>query len=431
MSGLDWFEEVNHDYPLLGIQLHIRLGDLHDPPDKSGLLNTTADMMLRGAGTLDRAAFSERVEALGGHLEIALTRESLVIDGEVLTRLSDEWFDLLELALFSPVFDAAELQRYVQQSASALSDLADSDEALGSIAYHRALLAPDPKSRCVKGTLSSLEQLTIDDLKACHETLIQRDRLLLGVCGNVTEGVRSRLRKLLEAIPQGRFIDSAPVDISKVDAFDIWLVDKPARTQCQLFLGTLAPVIGDMAYPGLTIGTTAFGGMFTSRFSQEIREKRGWSYAAWAAYTARADIGWWTLRCFPSTEHALRTLDVASTMVDQLVELGLTEAEHAFAVDTLVASFSFQVQTHKRRMEDTLLLRLLRRPHDAMSKWQETLRSTTLTTANACLRSLAWPKATCVMVGDADHLQSRLQGWSRSVSVRCTTPEKVLADIWE
>ena len=72
MDSLDWLEYPNNDYPIVGLQLHLLLGDYTDPPGKEGLLSTTAAMMLRGAGPFDRAAFSEHLERLGGHLDLSL-----------------------------------------------------------------------------------------------------------------------------------------------------------------------------------------------------------------------------------------------------------------------------------------------------------------------------------------------------------------------
>ena len=175
---------------------------------------------------------------------------------------------------------------------------------------------------------------------------------------------------------------------------------------------------------------TAFGGIFTSRISQEIREKRGWSYAAWATYMARADIGWWTARTFPSNDHAFETLCVMCDMLDALQADGLQSEEYRYAADTLIASAAFKLQTDKRRLEDAINLFLLKQPSDTTEKWPEIIRSTPLDSVNKALEKLQWPQAACVLVGDAKSLESSLLNWPRAPRIHRMTPDDIIYDRW-
>jgi zinc protease len=359
-----------------------------------------------------------------------LTRETVAIDGEFLSRLSEDWFDLLELALFSPRFDEAEFNQCVEQSIDELQESTDSDEGLGALAFHRALMTPDKRAIPMKGTPESLKRITLEDIRYCHTQLTQRGRLLIGACGDINDYVQSRLERLEETFPESQPASISTSSASTVSDFDLWLVHKPNRTQFQMFLGSLAPAVHSTNYVGLTIGMSAFGGMFTSRLSQEIREKRGWSYAAWASYVARADIGWWTARTFPSNEHAFQTLVTMSDMLDALQAKGLTQDEYEYAVDTLVAGFAFRLQTDKQHLEDAINLRLLNQPSETTENWPETVKNTSLGSVNKALTSFEWPRAVCVMVGNADIIEKSTRDWSRKPQVRRISPEDILFDRW-
>jgi zinc protease len=67
----------------------------------------------------------------------------------------------------------------------------------------------------------------------------------------------------------------------------VLVVDKPERTQAQLYLGRLAASGHAPDALALWLGVTAFGGTFTSQFTREVRDVRGWSYSAYAEFARR------------------------------------------------------------------------------------------------------------------------------------------------
>ena len=62
----------------------------------------------------------------------------------------------------------------------------------------------------------------------------------------------------------------------------ILLVDRPGAVQTNIRMGGPAIARTDPQYPALALAVTVFGGYFTSRLNDNIREQKGYTYGAHA-----------------------------------------------------------------------------------------------------------------------------------------------------
>jgi zinc protease len=132
-------------------------------------------------------------------------------------RAFDRGFELLAEAVLRPAFTPDVVERTRERVISSLSEGgANVDEAI-----ERTIAAEiyrgHPYAPPDKGTVESLRNLTIDDLRAHHQSLLQGARLLVVVVGRVDPAdVRRKVRAAFGQIPAG---DSLDVEVP-VLAFD-------------------------------------------------------------------------------------------------------------------------------------------------------------------------------------------------------------------
>ena len=185
------------------------------------------------------------------------------------------------------------------------------------------------------------------------------------------------------------------------------IVDKPDRTQTQIYLGQVGVRMTDSSFFPLYLGNYAFGGnTFSARLMVEIRVKRGWSYGATSAFRFGTQPRSWSAHLFPASKDAPNALTETLKLVDDLRINGITQDEFAFAQRSLVNSSGFMYNTPQKRVENKLLERTLNLPDGFMISYGPELSKLTLSQVNSALKDFIQPgKVAIEVLGTAKDLK--------------------------
>src|SRR5215207_1494457 len=114
-----WFVQ-DATVPLIAMEYAFSGGAAQDPSGKAGVGNMVAGLLDEGSGDLDSKTFHERLERRAIELSFSSTRDYFRGSLRMLKDNKDEAFDLLQMALTSPHFDAADVERIRAQVLSGL-----------------------------------------------------------------------------------------------------------------------------------------------------------------------------------------------------------------------------------------------------------------------------------------------------------------------
>lgn len=162
----------------------------------------------------------------------------------------------------------------------------------------------------------------------------------------------------------------------------VLLVDKPERSQNQILVGHLAVPTGHADLFALDVVNTIFGGTFTARMNQEIRDDRGLSYSAYSYVEADRFVGTFTAWTFPERANAMKTVDLVVAMLEKLDKEPLTAREVEFAKKYLMESYAFRIDTPDDLLTEAMRAELNGLPPDFLAKWPERIAAVTLEDAN-------------------------------------------------
>lgn len=386
------------DYPYATLQLYFVEGSLTDPHGKEGLLYLTSQMLMRGTASYTQQELAEEIEVLGGGLDVSVGREHVVIEGDTLSRNLERFGELLREALGRPSFPQEEIDKLRRQTIAEIDERRDNDEELARHLFYQVLFQPDVSARPVRGTPESLRRISREDIVRCYERVFVTANLLVGAAGHVAADDLSALLDSRLALPVGEARPDHTFDIRDPEHVRVVLVDKPGRTQSQVFFGHSTLDATDPDYYPLLVGSTIYGGTFTARLSQEIREKRGWSYGAYSYLQARRHTGSFVVRFYPATADTAQALELALEMQRQLIDDGVDDEEVAFAKSYLVNHFPFRLQTPRKRLDEMLRVRLLGLPEDTTERFVERIEAVTTVQINHALRRHLKSSALTVMV---------------------------------
>jgi zinc protease len=368
---------VSQSIPLTQVQLAFPTGALEDPPGLEGLASLAMNLLLTGTERLSRRALESRMDALGAHFGATASSDYALVSLEVLSDKLDKALELLEEILLRPALDASEFERLRRLARQEVIADQDDDRAVGSRLFRQFLFRYAGYGRPGGGTLASLDRLTLDHVRAFIRQRLASVPALLGV---VSDLPADRLAPFTRHLPYA-WADAplvgAPQSREASPGLRVLLIDKPERTQCQTFMGTMGPWgSADGDYAPLLLGTTVLGGSFTSRLTHEVREKRGLSYGAGCHMTILRNGGLFQARMSPAQDKVLEAIGVVQQVVAEWVAGGINEEETGFVKEFLENQFHFRTETPGMELYQKLTNLLIGRPADFLERYVPGVRAT-------------------------------------------------------
>lgn len=298
--------------PLCRFVVAFRRGGFQDPAGCAGLHRLTTELMLRGTLRLERSQFHERLEHMGSSLHAFASGDVCGFRGSALRRHLPATLELLAEAIQEPRLDERELEALRDEVREGLANELDDEEVVASIWFRRALLSGCPTVRRSSGEVGELDAITLSRIRQAHREGLCGSESIVVAAGDFDTPDLTRFIDGLRPEPRQRLAPAEAVpDLPRLAKPRILLVEQPEHEQVQLRLGRLGLSGQDTGRLAFWLGTTAFAGTFTSPFTQEIRERRGWSYTAhgeWSRF-GRAP-GAWILVSAPALDDVFACLEL-------------------------------------------------------------------------------------------------------------------------
>lgn len=381
------YVEPSRELPIVSFSLAFRVGSTSDPAGKEGLARATARLVRRGAAGLSAFEVEAAIDALGGEMSNDVGLSLTTFGLEVIARNADAFVDRVASVLAAPAFDEAELGRLLRESEGELVEARDNDRGLAYRALRRALFAGHPYARRGAGTLESLRAIGRDDVEGFYRRHYTRANAVVAVSGDVDEGRgRALAERLVAGLPEGPETPDPVPEPAPPPGRHLVFVDKPERTQTQLYVGALGTHPADEDHLALHVATTAFGGTFTARLMREVRSKRGWSYGAYARLPIERHRETFTLWTAPAEKDAAACLALELELLAAWHGGGITPRELAFVKNYLGRSHVFEVDTASKRVHQRLEADAYGLPPGYHERYVEGVKAVTKDEADAAVR---------------------------------------------
>jgi len=331
--------------PLIAVDFAFSGGAVQDAPGKGGTANLMASLLNQGAGDLDSKAFADRLERKAIEMSFDAERETVRGSMRTLTENRDEAFDLLRLAVTAPRFDQADVEL---NRAQTLSYLHRETTNPGDIAMRRwweTAFQGHPYGRPVMGTLETVPDISVNDLKAYAQRVLARQNLKIAVVGDIdAETLKPLLDRVFGTLPEKP--DLVPVANATPQGLGRRVVVSLDVPQSVVdFGGPGIPRKDPDFMAAYLVNHILGGGSSDSRLYQEVREKRGLCYSVadslvWLDHSALF-LGGTATRGNRTGE----TLDVIQKEIRRLADDGPTAAELAGTKNYIANSFALNLDS--------------------------------------------------------------------------------------
>jgi zinc protease len=404
--------ETSTALPLVAIVVAERTGAIDDPVGKEGLARLTGRLVRRTGAGLTTEELDERIDSLGAALGVDVGQSAATFQGAVIERSLDRFAELLVSVLSRPSLAEVELGKLQRETLADLVEARENDRDLGQRWFRRKLFEGHPYGRSVSGTASSIPAITPSDVLSQYKGSLTGTNLVFAFAGNITESRANAIaRRIVEALPTGEPRTDALPEPTLLPGRRLVVVDKPDRTQTQIFIGCLGTHPHDDDHVALHVGNTILGGTFTARLMREVRSKRGWSYGAYSSLPYDRHRRGFSLWTFPKASDAAPCIALELSLLEKWWKDGVTPRELAWAKRYLVRSHAFAVDTASKRVGQALDETLYGLPPGYHRDYLEHVRAVTLEQVNTAIRARITPEDLVVsVVGTASDILEPIRG---------------------
>lgn len=342
-----WLVEES-SIPFTALEILIKGGQALDPADKRGATNLMMGLLEEGAGDLDAQEFSAARDALAASFSFDSSRDAVTITARFLTENRDEALALLRKALINPTFDQTALDRVREQVLSGLrSDSLDPNDMASLTFSSLGYDVSHPYAHKTGGTLESVAALTRDDILTAYRNALVKDRIYVGVAGDMNaQDLSGILDTLLGDLP------TSTVPLPEKTAFSApggtTVVDFNTPQSVAVFGHSGIPRDDPDFFPAFVANQIFGGGGRQSRLSEEVREARGLTYSV-ASFVVNRDYANLIVGQMASAnDRVAEAIDVVKQEWARIAEEGVTAEELEEAKTYMTGSYPLRFDGNGR-----------------------------------------------------------------------------------
>jgi len=348
-NGLRVIVAPREGVPLVTAMLVVLSGSELDPPQLSGLASMTAGLLTQGTRRRTGPEIAAAAEALGGTLDSGAGWGQSLVSITVTTPRLGAALGLVAEVAREPTFAPAELDRLRKQTLDALKVSYADPGTMASLTAARLAYGSGAWGHPASGTPASLPRIRQADLMALHRATFRPDRAVLILAGDIgaERGValaNAHFGSWAPAAGVAAPLPPAPPTLAPGGP-TVAIVDMPAAGQAGVVLALPLPPRQGAERAAADVLDAVLGGGYSSRLSQEVRIKRGLSYAVYSRIEPRGKSGLFQAALQTKNESTAEVVSLLQAEIDRIMQAPVAADELASRKLSLIGGFSRTVET--------------------------------------------------------------------------------------
>jgi zinc protease len=345
-NGLNLYGIKNAEVPLIQLNIDIAGGLLFDDAEKVGVANFVAALMNKGTKSKTPKQLEEAINKLGASIRVYATQESIKISASTLARNHQATVDLITEILLEPRWDETEFSLTKQDIISQIKQQQTNPRQLASNQMNKLLYGKENiLSNNLLGSLTSIEKITLHDLKLFYKTKLSPSLTNIHIVGDIDKAVvLASFEKLEKQWSKTDAVLPKVITAELPNKSTLYFYDVPNAKQSQLRIGypTLNATHKDY-YSAQVMNYILGGGSFASKLTQELREGKGYTYGIRSGFSGSKASGEFIISSGVRTNVTLEAI----TLIKKLVE----EYQSDFDDKNLATTKSYYLKSNARKFE--------------------------------------------------------------------------------
>lgn len=304
-----------------------------------------AQTLFSGTSTRSTVQIAAELQTVGGGLGAGVDPDRLLVSGNALMSGLDRLLELLAEVLDDAVYPDGEVATEVERLADRIQVAQSQPAHLARVALLKRIYPGHPYA-VQTPSAEEVRAVTPESLRALHARRLHPAGATLVLVGDLDpeQAVETATKRLGGWNGRGETADLPPIPV--LTAGPLLLVDRPGAVQSSLRIALPAVGRTHPDHAALQLANMIFGGYFSSRWVENIREDKGYTYGPHSVIEHSVAGSTLTVSAEVATEVT------APALVETLYELGriaalpVAEAEleqaRQYALGTLQLGMSTQ-----------------------------------------------------------------------------------------
>lgn len=413
-NGIDLTVLPRHDLPRIVGTIMVPGGRQHEPRRLAGLASVTAEMLSRGTKSRSARQFEAEADRIGANIGAQAGPETTSVSFSCLSEHLHPTLELTADLLLNPAFPEAELDRIVPIRLDELKEArANPSSVLRRIVRRTAFSDGHPYGW--RGDEASLPAISTADLAAFHGSHFAPEGVRIVLCGDLDpDRAVSLFEEFLGGWGSVRSTEREPLpDPPAAETGVLLHATGKENPQAVVAWRKQGPARDSEDRHALRLALQILGGGFSSRLNQNLRERMGATYGAFAGVTQLPR------RSVLTASASLNIEQTAPAIRELLAEVdGLASGKRPVRIGELKEAKLAITRTHAQRFETlggvaAVITGVLRRggPLSDIRDYPARIDAVTRDqVAEAASRYLGSDGSALVAVGDEARLAPALEG---------------------
>jgi len=301
-------------------------GVLEESNADSGITQLMSQGLLKGTADRSAAEIMEAIEAIGGSVEAYSGNNSFGLNIEVLNQDVKFGLDLLRETLRFPSFPSTEMERERQVQMAGIR--AQKDQLLGRCfkLMKKGLFGEKGYGLSNAGEESSVQSLSIEQIKSHHGRLVKPGNQVLSIFGDIDiEQVKKELSNLWEDSSESSMIE-LPQSPSETRVETLALSETCDKKQSVVVFGFPGTTFFDKERHALDLLQETCSDL-GSRLFMRIRDELGLAYYVGAQHMPGIVRGYFGFYAGTSPEHVEQVKEEFKIQINKIKSEGITQQE--------------------------------------------------------------------------------------------------------
>ena len=408
-SGIKAWLVQDETLPVTAMQfLFSGAGGVNDPVGREGLADLVSSTMDEGAGDLDSQAFQGRLKDLSINLRFNAGRENFGGSFYSLNRYRDEAVEMLRLSLNDPRFDEEPVERIRNQILVGLEREKNDPATVANRTLLSRMFPDHPYGRPVGGTVESMKAVSREDLRNFVSSQLTRDRLFVGVVGDISAAELSDLLDHVFGDLQEQGPDNAVDQVAANPNGGLDVIDMDVPQSAIAFMQPGITRDDPDYYAATVLNHILGGGSFSSRLTKEIREKRGLAYSVYSYLFPLDKAGLVGGGAATQNARAAETVQLLRREWEKVSSEGVSEEEVSDAITYLTGAYPLRFTNSSSIARILVGVQREELGMDYIAKRNDLIRSVSAADVNRVAAKILNPDSlTIIVVGKPEGLEGQ------------------------
>lgn len=285
--------------------------------------SATVNTLSEGTEKYSAQEIAERLDFVGSYFDANIDRDWAVLTYCSLSKFAAETFDIAEQVLLHPTFPEREMAIYCAKRKEQLAVQRSKPDHLSRELFGRSIFGADHPYG-VTSPAEAYDTLCRGDVEEFYRTHYTAEGCFAVLCGDLSEADIERTMAILEQLPHGKKLVAhigapCPVKHAKLE------VEGAVQSSLKIGLPLFARTHQD--FIPMQMVATAMGGYFGSRLMQNLRERHGYTYGAYAAMINLDRSGYFVMSADVATEYTDDAIGEIISEVERFCTEPMSERE--------------------------------------------------------------------------------------------------------